>query len=104
MGILDSIIEFLDLDDENGPCCECLYQNSSSCDRFYKEKQYDRVNGTTTTYHSCADARSSNGFCGHKGKYYINRKEHDSWKTAQERFAQEKRDRNRPNDTPGQWG
>ena len=57
---------------ENGSCSECEHKRGDNCDRFHEEK-YDRVNGTTYIYDSCATARSSSGFCGHKGKYWEKR-------------------------------
>lgn len=58
---------------ENGPCNECEHKNGSECRKFYAQKHYSRVDGTSYTYHSCEVARSSSGFCGHKGKYWERR-------------------------------
>jgi hypothetical protein len=55
---------------ENGPCSSCDNRRGDLCVRFYDEK-YDRVNGTSRVYDSCSEARSSSGFCGHKGKYWV---------------------------------
>jgi hypothetical protein len=89
VGILDDLIgsveELFGIDEENGPCCECLYQNSDICDRFHKDKVYDRVTGTSTTYYTCREARSSNGFCGHKGKYWLSRKDYNDRQSEKRR-------------------
>ncbi len=55
---------------ENGPCTQCRYKSGSFCTRLYKKKNYSRVSGTSYTYYSCEEARSSSGFCGHHGKYW----------------------------------
>ena len=62
---------------ENGPCNECEHKNGPECRKFYAQKHYSRVSGTSYTYHSCEVARSNSGFCGHKGKYWTERSSPD---------------------------
>ena len=64
---------------ENGPCSSCIHVSWVE-GRVYKcqisgPEKYDRVNGTTRENVLCSEARSSSGFCGHKGNY---------WETATE--------------------
>lgn len=69
MSLIEGFFEALFGETENGPCSQCEHEYQRDCHRFYEEK-YSRVDGTSRVYDSCEEARSSNGFCGHHGKYW----------------------------------
>jgi hypothetical protein len=76
MGLFDFLLP------ENGPCSDCEHSSGSECRRFYEES-YSRIHGTTRTYDALEEARSSSGFCGHRGKYWTQR----DYRSPEEKWA-----------------